>query len=311
MVSHRFMLLACIMVAVASANFHPTNCPLLSFMEETPNVVIFGDFSSPSADTEGALYVGGDVTLKGYSVGAALRDEQNADALIVGGDLNFATGTVFGHVKCGTSCGVAKTVHTYGYSTLPNRFNFTAAAIYYQGLSKDLAVQEGVDSFGGTLNAKNQRYSYFFMDCENLNRIKSLSIINVPEDGLAVLNFRGTECVWDTLGVTVGFEQNSNNIVFNFPQAEKLRVGKAVIPGSVLAPYANIEGNAGVINGIVVGASFTGITQLNYFPVNRCFDNNELVVPVDLPEIDVDAIVGEAGGEGETADVDESAVDMF
>lgn len=229
----------------------------------------------------------------GYSVGEKVRDN-NVDALVVSGDLEFDTGTVFGSIKCGGACNVEKTAHSHGQSNDPLRFNFTGAQAYYELLSKDLAQQEGTDSFGGTQNAKNKRYSYFSMDCENLANIKSMAMINIPEDGLAVMNFRGTECSWETFGVTVNYEQYSHNVLFNFPQATSIRISEAVVPGSILAPYADVQGHSGVINGALIAKSFSGTTQQNLHEVSPCFDNNELVVKTEFTPIDIQAVIAAA-----------------
>lgn len=282
--------------ASASAEFHSVNCPLLSYNGETPNTLVFSDFSAPSSDVEGQLFVGGDATLKGYSIGEKVRDD-GVDALVVGGDLEFDTGTVFGSVKCAGACNLRNTAHSHGKSNDPNRFNFTGAQAYFELLSRDLAQQKGTDSFGGTQNGKMQRYSYFSMDCDNLANIKSMAMINIPEDGLAVMNLRGTECSWETFGVTVNYEQFSHNVLFNFPQATSIRISEAVVPGSILAPYADVQGHSGVINGALIAKSFTGTTQQNLHKVTPCFDNNELVVQPEFPTIDIAAVEAEAEAE--------------
>ena len=58
------------------------------------NVFVLGDFTAPSADTEGRLAVGGNAYISNYSVGESLDVDATRTDLIVAGNLEFPSGAI-------------------------------------------------------------------------------------------------------------------------------------------------------------------------------------------------------------------------
>src|SRR6476469_3941468 len=140
------------------------------------NVFVLGDFNSSYSDTKGKVAIGGNANLTGYSVG--LKD-QGGDALIVGKNLNFQDGTVYGNAIYGGNANITNVTFQGGSLNSGNPIDFGQAGQSLLNLSSSYlsgsATNVDVDSSGGiTLDGKGSN-NVFNLAGSALSQASSLS----------------------------------------------------------------------------------------------------------------------------------------
>ncbi|HEY4432288.1 MAG TPA: choice-of-anchor A family protein, partial [Paenibacillus sp.] len=105
------------------------------------NVFILGDVTTLS-DTEGRFAAGGNVTLTNYSVGDRLSAAEIplADTLVVGGNLTFNNGSVYGNIVHGGSFTGNVTILSGGTRTTGNPIDFAVVGQSLKDKSAELAA---------------------------------------------------------------------------------------------------------------------------------------------------------------------------
>lgn len=237
------------------------------------NSFIFNDFTG-SSDTEGRLAVGGNATLRNYSVGDKLAYDANAEVLVVGGDLTADYGRVYGKALVG---GSASVVQSHGYAdggivegaSLP--IDFSAEQAYLTALSLQLAELDAngaINSQWGGLYLSGDGASdlqVFNLDGNTLLNAHTFALSNVAADATLIFNVSG-----DIAGLTnMSLESllpSRNKVLFNFYEASSLTLSGIAVEGSILAPLAHIANPQGVINGTVIASSWDGPMQQNHQP---------------------------------------------
>lgn len=224
------------------------------------NVFVLGDVDLDS-DTEGKMAIGGNATLRNYSVG--LKD-QGGDALVVGKDLKFTNGTVYGNAVVGGTANLTNVDFQGGELKSGNPIDFGRAGQSLLNLSTSYlsgsATNAKVDPWGAITLAGTNPTNVFKLEGAALNKATSLSfegsgsfIVNVSGDNIDIKNFgfflKGVE---------------KQNILFNFFEATNLTASGLGIEGSFLAPEAKVTFNNGQMNGTLVAASVSGNGQFNH-----------------------------------------------
>jgi len=224
------------------------------------NVFILGDINLDS-DTEGKMAIGGDATLRNYSVGLM---DKGGDALVVGGDLDFQNGTVYGNAVVGGTAKLTSVDFQGGELKSGNRINFDQAAQSFLNLSQSYlsssATDAEVTSWGGITLAGTGSSNVFNLLGSDLAKAKSL---NFEGSGSFIVNVSGEEV---SFGGFSFFPKgiNKQNILFNFFEATNITASAVGIEGSILAPKAKVEFNNGQMNGTLVAASLEGNGQFNH-----------------------------------------------
>ena len=93
--------------------------------------------------------------------------------------------------------------------------------------------------------------------------------ISVPSGSTVLVNVTGTAGEF----VNLGFDMPgvvAEDVIFTFCDATTLDIQGIGVPGSILAPDANISFNNAQVNGTLVGASLTGNGQANDVPFMGC-----------------------------------------
>jgi len=257
-------------------SFVTTNCHCMNYGSVDANTLVTGNFNGTS-DTEGTLYVGGDATLKGYSVGEALPADCSKTSVFVEGTLDFQSGRVYsGNIEYGPG----STIPVGIASGLPSgctaaehtsSFDFAAAAAHYETLSTNLCARPDtgiVRSEGVSISMAytNVNTEVFTIPCENFTEAASVNFHGMSDTATVILNLRGTECTLDS-EVHVA---NSSRILFNLCDATEVHIHRTAIHASVLAPLAHIDGTGSVIWGQTVAKSFSGQTQQNNAKCHVC-----------------------------------------
>ncbi|PKL87064.1 MAG: hypothetical protein CVV23_17305 [Ignavibacteriae bacterium HGW-Ignavibacteriae-2] len=238
------------------------------------NLFVFEDLNQPSADTEGKAAIGGNAYFANYSIGDKLA-ANSGDVLIVGGHLEYVSGGVFnGNVVYGTSSNLPRYSVSIINGTVrqDNIIDFDAAEVYLKSLSASLSaypangtvvndwnnlILTGTDPFLNVFNVSGSELSNAWG-----------TTINVPNGAVVLLNIDGQSIDWNG-GLFVNGTAISN-VLYNFYEAKNMLVQGIDVRGTLLAPHADLNFPAGVINGQVIVKSMTGSGQFN----NSMFTGN-------------------------------------
>lgn len=224
------------------------------------NVFVLGDVDLDS-DTEGKMAIGGNATLRNYSVGFK---DQGGDALIVGKNLKFTNGTVYGNAVVGGTADLTNVDFQGGSLKSGNPINFGNAGQSLLNLSASYlsgsAVNADVKSWGEINLEGTGSTNIFSLAGADLGKATSLNFKGV---GSFIVNVSGSDIDIKNFGFFLnGIEKQ--NILFNFFEATNLTASGLGIEGSFLAPKAKVTFNNGQMNGTLVAASLTGNGQFNH-----------------------------------------------
>jgi choice-of-anchor A domain-containing protein len=228
------------------------------------------------ADCEGNMYVGGNMTTSGYSIGA--KDgtpDCSTYTLIVGGNVSgvhvyngsaVAGGTVTNSED--TSCGgVVGRKGTNLSPPLPAG-GFPVLEAKVEALSLKLAqlppnataTKNGSGAL--VLAGKDTKQNVFNIDASQLGTI----VIDVPLTSLVIINVSGTAVNWPAGGFTLpggpdsrGDYAFATNVIWNFYEALTFYNTSAPIQGTILAPLATFTGGSGHVAGQVIVRNMTSL----------------------------------------------------
>ncbi|NUM71160.1 MAG: choice-of-anchor A family protein [Ignavibacteriaceae bacterium] len=249
------------------------------------NFFVLEDAVHPSSDTQGKYAAGGNVTMSGYSVGDQLPVPSGTipDVLIVGGNLTFTTGDVFGgNVVYGGSSNLPTNSVGVLHGTVrqeSNVIDFAAAKIYLENLSTTLGAYttNGNTTYEwGTLalNGTDPYLNVFSIPASQLNGSHTVEV-NVPNGAVVLVNITGNNIVWDgglfVNGTAIG------NVLYNFVDATAIQIQGIDVRGSILAPRAHVNFVTGVQNGQLIAKSFSGQGQLNLAPFHGDIPNISII----------------------------------
>lgn len=254
------------------------------------NVIVFGNANPSGADSEGKMWVGGDASLSGYSVGSndlggstTACSETN---LVVGGNLSGQVNANKGKVAVyGSTSGASvswSTTPACGYDK-SKPVDFAALQAKFEGYSAALAQYDEIDpSTVGTVKitngalvlvGSNTTLNVFNVTGDQLKSINSFDL-QVPKQSSVIINVSGTTILMGNMGYKfpdgAGLckaDKNStwcHRIVYNFYEATKITISGTGVQGSVIAPYATVDGGGGNIDGQLVCKNLTG--GLEYHP---------------------------------------------
>lgn len=261
------------------------------------NVFVLNDMKAASSDVEGRVAVGGNATLRDYSIGQLAS---GGNALVVGRNLNFTRGTINGG---GVAVGGQANLSNVSLANVPGGLvqsgtgsvpvNFNAAAqllrdqgVAWQGLttrnSNSVTLPWGETIFSGS----NSDINVFNISAANLSRTNSVRF-HVPSGSTALVNVSGTSVQMQNMGFALNGASASRTL-FNFANAQTLTLGGIGVPGTIFAPNADVLFNNGVINGQLIAKSFTGGGQVN----NVRFSGN---IPVNVIPLGNPAVLGAIG----------------
>ena len=230
------------------------------------NLFVLYDLDQPSSDTQGKVAVGRDANLSNYSVGDQLPSG-SGDVLIVGRDLVYESGHVYGGIVYGNNIDLNGTSTSYdGTVTQGNPINFAAAKTYLENLAGQLGgyTTNGTTTYewsGLTLSGTDPFLNVFSVNGADLTASTWMDI-TVPNGSVVLVNINGDDITWagglEVHGTGIG------NVLYNFYEANTLAIHGIDVRGSILAPFANVEFSQGVQNGQMMCKSLTGRGQFNY-----------------------------------------------
>lgn len=205
------------------------------------NVFILGDITTVS-DTEGRFAAGGNVNLTNYSVGDRLTAAEVSltDTLVVGGNLTFNGGTVYGNIVHGGDFSGNVTLLKGGTKRQGSTIDFSAVGQSLKDKSAELAALPAngttVYQYGSlTLTGTDPAVNVFNVPGDNVSNTYGITI-NVPSGSTAIINIDGSNVKMKNFGFLPNNVLNSKKILLNFSQAAYLDMAGIGVMGSILAP---------------------------------------------------------------------------
>ncbi len=233
------------------------------------NVLVFGDFISSNSDTEGNLAVGGNVTLANYSV-ASSRTGSNAK-LVAGGHVTASNGGV-GTSQNGTIWASGTTLNSFtarGGVETGSILDFVSLEQQSKNTSANwgtLTANGSVSTLYGALNLTGTDANLNVFDLNGTDLTSTGTVnLNAPVDSTILINVSGTAQEFKNGQVFLN-GLDSQNIIYNFYESTSLNlVGSKNPLGTILAPWANVIGGYGALNGQLIAQSYSGNTEFHDF----------------------------------------------
>ncbi len=253
---------------------------------------VFGDWQALSSTTEGAAAIGGNATLGTYDVG--LNAPSGSPAFVVGGNLNYNRGRVFGSLQVGgnlTTTGPVQVLGTTnqvgGTHTINSNFlgtyagpaatplsgplavDFAAEAARFTSLSSHLAQQPQTGtatlSLGNSLllSTSGSGLQYFNLSQAIWDAALALAI-HAPADASVIVNVDGVAADMSHMGMSMIGGINETRVIYNFHEATTLHTSALGVLGSILAPHAAYTSGPGLILGSTIVASYTGSNSIQH-----------------------------------------------
>jgi len=243
---------------------------------------VFEDAMPTGADAEGRMWVGGNLDLKGgsYAVNAtdidALKTTCNDYALVVGGDINGNVIVKAGKVAYGGKYTGSNPTAACGIKhETPIDFDKLEAELtgYSQAL-KDYPINGTVKiEFGAmTLTGTDKTLNVFSVNGADLASVTQMKFV-VPTTCSVIVNISGKTINWQGGGFILpdggasckgGSTTWCGRILYNMWEATSVYLGGIGVQGSILAPYATLDGGGGNIDGQVIVKYLKG--GLEYHP---------------------------------------------
>lgn len=257
------------------------------------NAIALGNLNA-SSETEGTLFVGGNLISKGYTVYTRTTGQVtlggNTGALFVGGNITGGNVNVNngGNVVVGGN--VNATLNRNGGGTLTTGATIPVDDVKdaLLDLSADLATYATTP--GASVNTLDQNQKSLTSGAGGTGMFEHIAILNLTSaQGMSLLKGGTFKTLNRTPGVTLivniagaGHDITTNfnildtNVLFNFFEATKLDV-KTTFNFGILAPMANITATGGGTKGVIVGNNITQSTEFRP-------DGNKDIFTGKLPE---------------------------
>lgn len=280
------------------------------------NLLAFGDAlimttdEIINSDVEGSVAVRGDLTIQNSGVASLLPSGAPlAPTLVVDGDLTATNGQLFAG-----SAYVRGTVNTTSFNIqesgagiftdppIPLPFDFTAAqnALQADSLFYDSLLNNGTvtTSFGTVTIDGPSSAGLIIVDLdaatfENANNFVFSS--NISAGTTVLVNVDASSLLDNSVDLAnFGFNPNNltaSNILYNFSDAQNITLTGLGVPGSILAPFADILASNAQVNGQVITQTFNGLFSFNTAQINLA-PFNGVNIPANLvPEPRAVAVV--------------------
>lgn len=258
------------------------------------SVVTFGDFTGVSGDTSSLLAAGGNVSLESWQVNAHGTPVFAGQSLIVGGNFTGNNGAVNGNSHIGgasTMIGASFNPGTVSTGVSPLDFSALKAQLSNTSTSVAAATRTGtVEHMGGStqLTGTNSAVEVFDINGANLSLNTYLSSLSgsILPNATVILNISGTDVSMASFGFNLAGGSTDINLLLNFYEATSLTFANIAVDGSVLAPWANVTGASGHIEGTLVAKSFSSASysDSNGQPALGHFEFHDLsFTPTPLP----------------------------
>ena len=260
------------------------------------NIFVKKNFELVQGDVRGKIAAGGNANISYATVGS----RHNGDTVLVtGGNLyaaEWASNTVKGSAFVGGQVIGSKTnvLQNSRISTNPVDFNGTFSDL--TRLSSDLSKLSSTDTLSnvyGSLRLNGSSVDGLYVQNVNYNifnnQFHELNVSNLTSTDILVFNISGINVNMANLnlvGTHNGF--TSNNVLYNFYEAETINMMSGDYVGTFLAPNADMTFNSGTLLGQTIAQSWRGSSgQIDtgnlVFPGYNIGDNGG-IDPIQVPE---------------------------
>lgn len=242
--------------------------PISLGLDPSLNLLAFGNMTVGSSDVEGRVAVGGKATINGYSINTKTGSSAlyQGTGLVVGGDLAFTNGTIWGGAVVGGNYTANNSGNVIGGTTSGQGFAFAseqqrlgALSSSFDGLANTGAA---VDQWG-TLNFDATGRMLAVFDILAVDAMKNMQITGLGDGAQVLINIHGAFVDFGNHGYT-GF--NKGQVLFNLPEATGIALNGG-INASLLAVNASVGHGWGQINGQVVVKDWNSSVQVNDAPM--------------------------------------------
>jgi choice-of-anchor A domain-containing protein len=297
------IVLSCIAVCSSSLPLKASALPLGAATGY--NVFLFSNFSESWTDAEGRMAVGGNFTSNGFTVASNRSGDgagvwslvvggnyTNAYNRLGGGDLfvggnmywntptlpndayvngnvtNTGWGSVGGKIYYGGTYASTGTLPNQKLGTpAPPPIDFLSAKTDLSSLSANLSAAEATGTVGDNGYGTYSLAGTAGVNVFNLSKSSySGSTINIsaPAGATVIVNVAGSAASFNGGSVNIS-GTDKRNVIFNFGSATAISLSSIGFNGTILAPFADITGSYGNINGQVIANSFSGTTEFHDF----------------------------------------------
>lgn len=267
------------------------------------NVFILDDITQYGGDAQGKVAVGGNANFVNVGIADRLSNSNGSDDyLVVGGDLNYNGGQVFGGnaVVGGTTTGSVNFNCSGCGVNSGSPIDFDYARTYYSQLSATLGSlattgTTHLQSWGGLTfdGGSNTGVNVFETDFQGVGQISlntaastDLVVINVTADSLTLPGGNGIGWFGQMWRNGSANAQDWTNVIWNFTNATSIDLRNIGWKGTILAPNAQIKLANGNIEGQVIAksASLTENSgEFHNFEFTGSFDDVEFDPPSVTP----------------------------
>lgn len=261
---NRLLATACTLFVATAAQAVPISLGL----DPSLNLVAFGNMNVGSSDVEGRVAVGGNASINGYSINTKTGSNAlyGGTGLVVGGNLSFTNGTIWGGATVGGSYVPNSSGNMMGSAPTGQGFAFASEQQRLTALSLSLDSMTNTGTVAdqwGTLHfdAAGQMLAVF--DILAADAARNLQIDNLADGAQILINIHGTRVDFGNHGYT-GF--NKGQVLFNLPTATEVILNGG-INASLLATQASVGQGWGQINGQVVVRDWNSSVQVNDAPM--------------------------------------------
>lgn len=250
------------------------------------NVIVFKDAAPSGADSEGAMYVGGNLTAYGYGIDSkADIDKDCGDyfGLVVGGNLDLTGGSVNGKIAYGGEAVLENFTATCGVWKYPDSVDAPVDFVELEQALTGYSIAFSLYPINGTaivsgstltLSGTDPFLNVFSVIADQLN---NNIVISCPDGSSVIVNVSGENVVWSGVGFQLpdggascrgGSSDWCYRILWNLYEAEELTLSGIGVQGSILAPYATLteaSGGGNVDGQIIVEYLYGGIEFHPYY----------------------------------------------
>jgi choice-of-anchor A domain-containing protein len=243
------------------------------------NLFVLGGDASSFTDVNGPVAAAGKITTSGFNLS---NSRSQPVALVAKGDIDIASGTVFGQIYYGGTYndhGTVRVVNPTWPSTPPppptkdpQIVDFTTASTKLHDMSEALfryTAKKAMPMYGTTLafNGDNPELNVFSVSSSELTSVYSY-VFNVPQGSAIIINVRGSSATIKNAGFSgpngggwSSIPTPLYKIFWNF-EATSLTIQSVEFPGSILAPDANATFKWGSISGTAVVKKAVSTSEL-------------------------------------------------
>ncbi|MDB6001106.1 MAG: hypothetical protein JWP52_2805 [Rhizobacter sp.] len=255
--SPRLALAALLLAVAAGAHASPTIFDTVSSF----NAVTFGNYTASQGTTTGAIGVGGNATLSGFTVNTDKTSGYDGYTLVVNGNLTFTNGTVNGSTALAgkqttgpTFNGAVTQIDTFDKAVSAAQSDAIGYASQLAGLT---ATGKTANQYGGTqfTGDNTSDLTVFNISASDLTSTAWRTMSDVKAGSTVLFNVSGSKAALTTIS---GLDSFAGRVLFNFYEAQTLSISNLTVAANILAPDAAVTASNARVNGTVVMDDFYG-----------------------------------------------------